>query len=66
VRTALQASKNLVSQTQGDLAIAQGQAQHMVHLIVVLRTWVKTLQLSVLAAYNEAFPIGTVENLFAA
>jgi hypothetical protein len=37
----------------------------MAHLIVVQRTWVKTLQLSVLATCNEAFPVGTVDNLFA-
>ena len=63
---ALQASKNLASQAQADLAIAQQQAQHMMNLVVVLSTWVDTLQMSVLAACNAAFPIGKVDNLFAA
>ena len=38
----------------------------MMNMFVVLRTWVKTLQLSVLAAYNAAFPVGIVDNLFTA
>ena len=65
-RDALQASKNLASQAQADLAIAQQQAQHMMNLIVVLSTRIDTLQMFVLAAYNVAFPIGRVDNLLAA
>jgi len=49
---ALQASKNLASQAQADLAIAQQQAQHMMNLIVVLSTRIDTLQMFVLATYN--------------
>ena len=64
-RDALQASRNLVSQARGDLTIAQGQAQHMTNLIVVLRMQVETLQLSVLATYNAAFFVGIVDNLYA-
>ena len=63
---ALQASKNLASQARADLAITQQQVQHMMNLVVVLSTWVDTLQMSVLAACNAAFPIGKVDNLFAA
>jgi hypothetical protein len=62
----LQASKNLVSQVQGDVAITQGQVQHMTNLIVVLTMRVETLQLSMLAAYNTAFPVRTMDNLFTA
>jgi len=35
-RDALQASKNLASQVQGELAIAKEPAQHMIKLVVVL------------------------------
>ena len=66
VRDALQASKNLASQAQADLAIAQQQAQHMMNLVMVLSMQVDTLQMSVLATYNAAFPIGRVDNLLAA
>ena len=52
---ALQASKNLASKARGELAIAIEQAQHMMNLIVVLRTWVDTLQMSVLATSNVTF-----------
>ena len=64
-RDALQASRILVSQARGDLMITQGQAQHMANLIMVLRMWVETLQLSMLATYNAAFLIGIVDNLYA-
>jgi hypothetical protein len=64
-RDALQASKNLASQAQSELAIAKEQAQHMMNLTMVLSVWVDTLQLSVLAAYNAAFPVGKVDNLSA-
>ena len=36
------------------------------NLVVVLSTWVDTLQMSVLAAYNVAFLVGRVDNLLAA
>ena len=65
-RDALQASKNLASQAQVDLAITQQQAQHMMNLVVVLSMRVDTLQMSMLATYNAAFPIGRVDNLLAA
>ena len=38
----------------------------MMNLVVVLSTWVDTLQMSMLAACNAAFPIGKVDNLLAA
>ena len=38
----------------------------MMNLVVVLSMWVDTLQMSVLAAYNAAFPVGKVDNLFIA
>ena len=34
------------------------------NLVVVLSTWVDTLQMSMLATCNAAFPIGKVDNLF--
>ena len=37
----------------------------MMNLVVVLSMWVDTLQMSVLAACNAAFPVGKVDNLFA-
>jgi hypothetical protein len=37
----------------------------MKNVVVVLGTWVDTLQMFVLAAYIVAFPIGKVDNLFA-
>ena len=43
VRDALQASKNLVSQAQGELVITNEQTQHMMNLTVVLSAWVSTL-----------------------
>jgi hypothetical protein len=46
------------------LAIAQQQAQHMMNLVVVLGTWVDTLQMSMLATYIVAFTIGKVDNMF--
>ena len=64
-RDALQASKNLSSQAWVNLAITQQQDKHMMNLVVVLSTWVNTLQMSLLASYNVAFPIGTMDNLFA-
>ena len=48
-----------------ELEIANEQAQHMINLTVVLSTWVDTLQQSVLATCNAAFPVGKVDNLFA-
>ena len=36
----------------------------MMNLVMVLSTQVDTLQMSVLVAYNMAFPIGRVDNLF--
>jgi hypothetical protein len=38
----------------------------MMNLVVVLSTWVDTVQMSVLAACNTAFPVGSVDNLLAA
>ena len=38
----------------------------MMNLVVVLRTQVDTLQMSVLATYNMAFSVGRVDNLLAA
>ena len=38
----------------------------MMNLVVVLSSWVNTLQMSLLAAYNAAFPVGTMDNLLAA
>jgi hypothetical protein len=64
-RDALQASKNLASQARADLVISQQQAQHMMNLVVVLSMWVGTLQMSMLASYNAAFPVGRVDNLLA-
>jgi hypothetical protein len=46
------------------LAIANEQAQHMMNLTMVLSTQVSTLQQSLLAACNVAFPVGKVDNLF--
>ena len=63
-RDALQAAKNLTSQARANLAIAKQQAQHIMNLVVVLSTWVDTLQMSMLAVCNVAFPIGKVDNLF--
>ena len=37
----------------------------MMNLVVVLSMWVDTLQMSVLAAYNAAFPVGKVDNVLA-
>ena len=45
--------------------IAQQQAQHMMNLVVVLSTWVDTLQMSMLATCYVAFPIGRVDNMLA-
>ena len=45
--------------------IAQQQAQHMMNLVVVVSTQVDTLQMSMLAICNAAFPVGKVDNLFA-
>ena len=38
----------------------------MMNLTVVLSAWLSTLQQSMLTAYNAAFPIGKVDNLFTA
>ena len=38
----------------------------MMSLVVVLIMRVDTLQMSVLAAYNAAFPVGNMDNLFTA
>ena len=38
----------------------------MMNLVMVLSTWVDPLQMSMLAAYNVAFPVGRVDNLLAA
>jgi hypothetical protein len=48
------------------LVVAQQQAQDMMNLVVVLGTRVDTLQMSVLAAYIMAFPIGKLDTLFTA
>jgi hypothetical protein len=38
----------------------------MMNLVVVLSTWVDTLQMSMLATCNASLPVGRVDNLLAA
>ena len=47
------------------MVITQGQVQHMTNLTMVRSARVGSLQQSVLASGNMAFPVGIVDNLFA-